>query len=121
MRRRYMASLMNIESAKNLREKQYKDKFRLWGWRRNLRKQEGLFMKSKALKRQQQKPPKDTVFEWGGQEWTRDRVLRSFGTELQQDSINDFSGSCTLKFRQTSTLIIPRSTYPVWYDLSHPS
>jgi hypothetical protein len=116
-----MASLTNIDSAKKISAKQYKDKFKLWGWRRNLRKQEGLFMKSKALKRQQQNLPKDTVFEWGGQEWTRDRVLRSFGTELQQDSINDYSGSCTLKFRQTSPLIIPRSTYPIWYDLSYPS
>jgi hypothetical protein len=115
-----MKPLTNNDSAKNLREKQYKDKFKLWGWRRNLRKQEGLFMKSKALKRQQQKPPKDTVFQWGGQEWTVDRVQKSFGTELQQDSSKDFAGSCASKSCIISLLIIARPTHSNWCDLSHP-
>lgn len=57
-----------------VRPKQYKDKFRSWGWQKNLPAETAQFMVAKAKERKRAPPYKDTVFEFGGMCWTRERA-----------------------------------------------
>jgi hypothetical protein len=49
-----------------------------WKWSKNLPKDRALWMLSRAEQRQRQEPePKDTIFVFGEQVWTTERVRRS--------------------------------------------
>ncbi|RFU78687.1 rhomboid family [Trichoderma arundinaceum] len=53
-------------------EKMYKDKFKQWKWSKNLSRDMALGMLNKAKQRQ----PKETIFQWGNQTWTTDRIMK---------------------------------------------
>jgi hypothetical protein len=57
----------------------YKDKFKAWGWSKYLPKDRAQWMLNKAEQRNCQDPDrkKDTIFGFGGQEWTVKRVRKS--------------------------------------------
>jgi len=52
--------------------KQYKDRFKLWGWQKNLPAETAQFMIAKANERKRRN--KDTVFKFGGMTWTPERA-----------------------------------------------
>jgi len=56
-----------------IREKPYKDKFKVWGWQKNLPSETAHFMVAKANERKRTMY-KDTVFQFGGTTWTRERA-----------------------------------------------
>ncbi|KAF2468238.1 uncharacterized protein BDR25DRAFT_344515 [Lindgomyces ingoldianus] len=74
---RYMIETHKFDAT----EKQYKDQFNDWGWSKNLGKRERQIMKTKAGKRRRENPPRDTEFQWGGQVWTVDRIMKTRGNE----------------------------------------
>jgi len=56
----------------------YKDKFKDWNLSKNLSKKKALFMLNKHEQRKRQLPEgKDTIFVYGEQLWTIDRVLKT--------------------------------------------
>ena len=58
----------------------YKDKFKVWGWSKYLPKDRAQWMLNKAEQRIRQHPgtkKKDTIFGYGGQVWTVERVRKS--------------------------------------------
>ncbi|KAF8244241.1 hypothetical protein K440DRAFT_22746 [Wilcoxina mikolae CBS 423.85] len=58
----------------------YKDKFKAWGWSKYLPKDRAQWMLNKAEQRNRQHPganKKDTIFGYGGQVWTVERVRKS--------------------------------------------
>ncbi|KAI0902167.1 hypothetical protein F4806DRAFT_28518 [Annulohypoxylon nitens] len=67
-----MKELHSFEASQKL----YKDKFKLWGWQKNLSSERARFMAEKAEKRKRE-DGKDTVFLYRGQTWTRERVQSS--------------------------------------------
>ncbi|KAK1835760.1 hypothetical protein QBC39DRAFT_249393 [Podospora conica] len=56
-------------------QKAYKDQFDIWGWKKNLPKEIAHFMVENSKKRKKQK--KDTVYTYGGKEWTTARAERT--------------------------------------------
>jgi len=50
------------------REKQYKEIFGAWGWRKNLPSEYAQWMAQKAQKRKRE-DDKDTIFFWKGNQW----------------------------------------------------
>lgn len=62
---------------KSSRPKQYKAKFKAWGWQKNLPAGVAQFMVRKANDRKREPPHKDTVFEFGGLKWTEERAQTS--------------------------------------------
>ncbi len=65
----------------------YKDRFKLWKWSKNLPRDLAMGMLKVAQKRQ----PKKTMFKWGNQEWTVDRITR---THVELDSNTLAGESC---------------------------
>jgi hypothetical protein len=55
------------------RQKLYKERFKLWGWQKNLPAKIARFMTEKAKKRKRE-TGSDTVFSYGGRQWTKDRA-----------------------------------------------
>ncbi|KAI0974341.1 hypothetical protein F4678DRAFT_470408 [Xylaria arbuscula] len=56
--------------------KLYKDRFKIWGWQKNLPAGHAHFMAEKAKKRSLEEG-KSTIFTYGGQSWPEDRILSS--------------------------------------------
>jgi hypothetical protein len=54
----------------------YKDKFKDWGWYKNLPSAMALWMFQKWDQRMKEVPSKDTNFEMGGRTWTSSQVLK---------------------------------------------
>ncbi|KEY66009.1 hypothetical protein S7711_06917 [Stachybotrys chartarum IBT 7711] len=67
--RQIMADVYGFEAS----EKLFKEKFKLWGWQKNLPADKAAFMVRKARQRKLE-AGKDTVFKFGGQEWDSDRA-----------------------------------------------
>jgi hypothetical protein len=61
-------------SLKLGRPKQYKDKFKVWGWQKNLPVDVAHFIIKKTGDRKRANPSKDTAFNFGGKPWTIDRA-----------------------------------------------
>ncbi|KAH0594835.1 hypothetical protein MHUMG1_07670 [Metarhizium humberi] len=61
-------------------EKMYKDKFKQWKWSKNLPKDMAMAMLNKAKQRQ----PKQTIFQWGNQTWTIERIKKTHGKFADQ-------------------------------------
>lgn len=57
-------------------EKAYKQRFDLWGWKKNLPVKHAKFMVRRAISRARGEG-KDTVFKYGGQTWTRRRAQKT--------------------------------------------
>ena len=69
--------LCNMIQLANLdRKKLYKEKFKVWGWQKNLPGQYAQWMTQKASKRKRD-DDKETVFFYGGLQWDKSRVQRS--------------------------------------------
>lgn len=58
-----------------LRSKLYKLQFKKWDWQKNLPATHSRFMVEKAHKRKLEEK-KDTIFEFGGQQWDHDKYAR---------------------------------------------
>ena len=58
------------------RKKLYKEKFKIWGWQKNLPGQYAQWMTQKANKRKRD-DDKETVFLYGGLQWDKSRAERS--------------------------------------------
>lgn len=58
------------------REKLYKERFKAWGWQKNLPGQYAQWMTEKANKRKRDEN-KDTVFSYGGLEWDKSQAQKS--------------------------------------------
>lgn len=58
----------------------YKDKFKQWKWSKNLPKDMAMAMLNKAKRRQ----PKQTIFQWGNQTWTIERIKKTHGNFADQ-------------------------------------
>ena len=54
----------------------YKERFKLWGWQKNLPGQYAQWMAQKANKRKRD-DDKETVFFYGGLQWDKTRAERS--------------------------------------------
>ncbi|USP79641.1 hypothetical protein yc1106_06915 [Curvularia clavata] len=61
---------MKRERSLDATKKQYKDRFKLWGWKKNLPPETAQFMVDKAKERKQGPDKKDTSFKFGGMTWT---------------------------------------------------
>lgn len=66
----------------------YKDMFKQWKWSKNLPKDMAIGMLNKAKRRQ----PKHTVFQWGNQTWTVDRIKKTHGKAADQPDPNILAG-----------------------------
>ena len=55
------------------RPKQYKDRFKVWGWQKNLPADTAHFIVKKSNDRKRANPSKNTIFHFGGKEWTAER------------------------------------------------
>ena len=58
------------------RAKLYKDRFKIWGWQKNLPGQYAQWMTHKANKRKRD-DDKETVFFYGGLQWDKAKVQKS--------------------------------------------
>ncbi|KAJ2989986.1 hypothetical protein NUW58_g3182 [Xylaria curta] len=77
--KRELADTMKIMKEQHSFEastKLYKDRFKIWGWQKNLPAGHAHFMANKAKKRSLEEG-KSTVFTYGGQSWSEDRILSS--------------------------------------------
>ena len=70
-------------------EKLYKDKFKEWGWQKNLPAKMALFMNEKAKQRKQEEG-KDTIFSFGGRLWDRQRVENTLVRTKRPRGIENF-------------------------------
>ena len=69
MKRKYlMAITLHMAFIDFSREKQYKEIFGAWGWRKNLPSEYAQWMARKAEKRKRE-DDKDTIFHWKGNQW----------------------------------------------------
>ncbi|KAI1323680.1 hypothetical protein F5Y16DRAFT_403241 [Xylariaceae sp. FL0255] len=68
--------IMKTQHSFEASPKLYKDRFKIWGWQKNLPSGHAYFMAEKARKRRLEEG-KSTVFTFGGQKWSEDRVLGS--------------------------------------------
>jgi hypothetical protein len=61
--------------------KMYKQRFKIWKWSKKLPKDKAEWMLGRAYKRKNpiSNEPKDTIFDWGNQIWTVERVKQSVG------------------------------------------
>ena len=66
-----MSWLANLD-----RKKLYKEKFKIWGWQKNLPGQYAQWMTQKANKRKRDDNT-ETVFFYGGLQWDKSRIQRS--------------------------------------------
>jgi hypothetical protein len=64
----------NSISLTQHRQKQYKDRFSIWGWQKNLPVETAQFMVYKANERKRGPESKDTIYEFGGLTWTTQRA-----------------------------------------------
>ena len=70
-------SSCNMNRLANLdRKKLYKEKFKIWGWQKNLPGAYAQWMTQKANKRKRD-VDKETVFFYGGLQWDKSRAERS--------------------------------------------
>lgn len=58
------------------RKKLYKERFKVWGWQKNLPGQYAQWMTQKANKRKRD-DGKETVFFYGGLQWDKSKAQRS--------------------------------------------
>ncbi|KAF2833878.1 hypothetical protein CC86DRAFT_16155 [Ophiobolus disseminans] len=65
---------MSRERSFTATPKQYKDRFKVWGWQKNLPVETAQFMVVKANERKRAPVHKDTTFEFGGMSWTKERA-----------------------------------------------
>ncbi|KAM3069420.1 hypothetical protein ACMFMG_005526 [Clarireedia jacksonii] len=68
--------------------KQYKNKFKEWGWQKNLPSETARFMTEKA-KRRRQTENKETVFSFGGKVWKNDHIERRAARAKKKASLED--------------------------------
>ncbi|UKZ46572.1 hypothetical protein TrVGV298_000777 [Trichoderma virens] len=68
-------------------EKMYKDMFKQWKWSKNLPRDMALGMLNKAKRRQ----PKQSIFQWGNQTWTVDRIKKTHGKLADQPDPNSLA------------------------------
>ncbi|UKZ73162.1 hypothetical protein TrVFT333_000803 [Trichoderma virens FT-333] len=69
-------------------EKMYKDMFKQWKWSKNLPRDMAIGMLNKAKRRQ----PKQSIFQWGNQTWTVDRIKKTHGKLADQPDANSLAG-----------------------------
>jgi hypothetical protein len=67
----------------------YKQKFKNWKWSKKLPRNTAEWMLSRAHKRRNpiSNEPKDTIFDWGNQVWTVDRVKQSVGRRNEVEDL----------------------------------
>ncbi|KAH8694492.1 hypothetical protein BGZ61DRAFT_588458 [Ilyonectria robusta] len=68
--------IMEQQHSFNASQKLYKEKFKEWGWQKNLPVKYAQFMTEKAKKRMRE-DEKETIFMYGGQSWTKERAEKS--------------------------------------------
>ena len=79
----------------------YKQKFKIWKWSKKLPRNTAEWMLKRARKRKNpiSHEPKDTIFDWGNQVWTVDRVKQSVGrrNEVEDLAAQGKAFACTAK------------------------
>jgi hypothetical protein len=79
----------------------YKQKFKIWKWSKKLPRNTAEWMLNRAHKRRNpiSSEPKDTIFDWGNQVWTVDRVKQSVGrrNEVEDLAPQGKAFACTAK------------------------
>ncbi|KAF1913313.1 hypothetical protein BDU57DRAFT_522148 [Ampelomyces quisqualis] len=65
---------MRVKNSFSATSKQYKDRFKVWGWQKNLPVETAQFIVRKADQRKRAPMHKDTTFTFGGMTWTRERA-----------------------------------------------
>ena len=84
--------LCNMTQLANLdRKKLYKEKFKVWGWQKNLPGQYAQWMTQKASKRKRDED-KETVFFYGGSHWDKSRAQKSADRSKKVSAETEFIG-----------------------------
>jgi len=83
----------------------YKQKFKIWKWSKKLPRNTAEWMLRRAYKRRNpnSNKPKDTVFDWGNQVWTLDRVKQSIGRRNGVEDLPPQGKVSTCTAKQTIT------------------
>ncbi|KAI1077366.1 hypothetical protein F5B20DRAFT_273301 [Whalleya microplaca] len=82
--------IMRAEHSFHATPKLYKEEFKEWDWQKNLPASHARFMTRKSKKRKMEEG-KDTIFAYGGQQWTSKRAERSLARtkKVQDESSSD--------------------------------
>ncbi|KAF5006437.1 hypothetical protein FDECE_7197 [Fusarium decemcellulare] len=71
--------LMEHDHKFSASERMYKNKFRIWGWSKNIPQDKAIWMTEKGIQRR----PTKTVFCWKNQEWTDEQLAQKYGKTSQ--------------------------------------